>query len=188
MVYVFLAEGFEEIEALTVVDVARRAGIVTAMVSIRGKESPEPLRVTGAHGIPVTADMRIDEADFEGLDMIVLPGGLPGTTNLEACEALTARVRAFDAAGKWIGAICAAPGILGRMGLLEGREAVSYPSVEESLKGAEIPRTEVAVSGHILTSRGMGTALPFSLAIVSVLLGQDEADALAKGIIYEVYR
>lgn len=180
---VFLAEGFEEIEALTVVDLARRAGIDTQTVSITDKHI-----VTGSHDIRVEADTCIADIAFDALDMIVLPGGMPGTTNLEACEALTAQVRAFLEAGKRVAAICAAPGILGRMGLLEGKTAVCYPSVEPDLKGAHIPQTEVAKDGNLITGRGMGTAHAFALAIVEELCGAEKAKALGENIVYRVYQ
>ena len=179
---VFLADGFEEIEALTVVDIARRAGIETDMVSISAERS-----VTGSHDITVEADKVLSDVDFSALDMIVLPGGMPGTTNLEACEALTSQVRAFLESGKRVAAICAAPGILGRMGLLDGRTAVCYPSVEPDLKGATIPQTEVAVDGNLITSRGMGTALAFALAITEALCGKEKAQELGRGVVYRVY-
>lgn len=180
---VFLAEGFEEIEALTVVDLARRAGIDTQTVSITDQKG-----VTGSHDIRVEADACIADIAFDTLDMIVLPGGMPGTTNLEACAALTAQVRAFLEGGKRVSAICAAPGILGRAGLLNGRTAVCYPSVEPDLKGAAIPQTEVAVDGMLITSRGMGTAQAFALAIVEALCGKEKAKALGENIVYRVYQ
>ena len=179
---VFLAQGFEEIEALTVVDLARRAGIDTRMVSISDER-----RIVGSHEIAVEADACIADTDFAALDMIVLPGGMPGTTNLEACDALCAQVRAFLENGKRVSAICAAPGILGRMGLLDGKTAVCYPSVEPDLKGAAIPQKEVAVDGNLITSRGMGTAITFALAIVEALCGEEKAKALGENIVYEVY-
>ena len=183
---IFLADGFEEIEALTVVDLCRRAGITTDMVSIK-EPSETALFVTGSHGIRVTADRLIGDLDFDALDMIVLPGGMPGTANLEACAMLKLQIEAFHEAGRMIAAICAAPGILGRMGLLLNHRAVSYPSVEDDLQGAEIPQTEVAVSGHIITSRGLGTAIPFALKIVETLLGEEKAQSLAKSVVYRMY-
>ena len=180
---VFLAQGFEEIEALTVVDIARRAGIDTQTVSITDSR-----KVVGSHDIAVEADVCIADVEFDALDMIVLPGGMPGTTNLEACESLTAQVRAFFENKRRVSAICAAPGILGRMGLLKGRTAVCYPSVEPDLKGATIPQTEVAVDGNLITGRGMGCAIPFALTIVEVLCGKEKAETLETGIVYRVYQ
>ena len=177
---VFLAPGFEEIEALTVVDFCRRAEIATDMVAIG-----DDLRVTGSHDITVEADKVIGEVDFDALDAIVLPGG-PGHKNLEACDALMAQVRAFDKAGKRICAICAAPGILARAGLLKGRKAVSHPTAEADLEanGATLLKEETVWDGHVLTGRGMGTAMAFALAIAEAFAGKEKAQAIADGIVY----
>ncbi len=178
---IFLAEGFEEIEALTVVDLLRRKNITIDMVSAYGTKT-----VTGSHGITVEADCALADLKPDEIDMIILPGGMPGTKNLEACEPLQQLIRSFDEQQKAISAICAAPGILGRMGLLKGRKACSYPTAEDQLFGANVSREEVTKDGHILTSRGMGTAIPFGLAIVAEILGQEEADQLAKAIVFRV--
>lgn len=181
---VFLAEGFEEIEALTVVDILRRAEVETEMVSI-AEEETAPLAVTGSHGITVTADSKITDTDFAALDMIVLPGGMPGTLNLEKSSILQMQIKAFHEEKRTVAAICAAPGILGRMGLLKGLKAVSHPSAEDDLQGAEIPSEgEVVVSDHIITSRGMGTAIPFALQLRHQLQGREKADAIAKAICF----
>ncbi len=176
---VFLADGFEEIEGLTVVDLLRRAGIDTVTVSISNSRT-----VTGSHQIPVLADECIADTDFSALDMLLLPGGMPGTTHLEKCEPLMKQVDAFHRAGKYISAICAAPGVFGRAGILEGRDATVYPGLEGELKGA-FPKTDPTVkSDHILTSRGMGTAIAFGLAIVERFQGKEAADQLAEKIVY----
>ncbi len=177
---IFFAEGYEEIEALTVVDMCRRAGINIQMVSVTGER-----KVTGSHKISVEMDRLFDEVDFDGLDMIVLPGGMPGTRNLEAHAGLMARVDDFNRGGRGIAAICAAPSILGHKGLLKGRKACSYPGFEKDLEGAEVVFDSVAVSDHVITSRGMGCAIDFSLAIISKLCGEAEAEKLAKAIIYQ---
>lgn len=176
---IFFAEGYEEIEALTVVDMCRRAGINIQMVSVTGERM-----VTGSHKIAVEMDMLFEEVDFDGLDMIVLPGGMPGTLNLEAHAGLMARVDDFNREGRGLAAICAAPSILGHKGLLKGRKACSYPGFEKDLEGAEVVFDSVAVSDHVITSRGMGCAIDFSLAIISKLCGEEEAERLAKAIIY----
>ena len=176
---VFLAEGFEEIEALTVVDLLRRAGIECRMVSIS-----EKVEVTGSHGIMVQADEALGELDFSGLDMLILPGGMPGTKNLKACAPLAEQIRAFDAADKYLAAICAAPTVFGEMGLLRGRRACCYPGCEDALDGAEVVTEEVAVDGHFTTSRGMGTAIPFGLALIERLLDPGAAEEMAKRIVY----
>lgn len=176
---VFFAGGYEEIEALTVVDLCRRAGIEVEMVSAEGEKC-----VTGSHGIAVQMDKTFDEVDFRSLDMIVLPGGLPGTTKLEACAPLMEQVDAFYGGGKYVAAICAAPSIFGHRGFLRGRRACSYPSFESHLEGAAVSQRPVEVDGNVITSRGMGTAFDFGLAIVALLAGQTEADRLAEKTVY----
>lgn len=176
---VFFAEGFEEIEALTVVDLCRRAGVDTKMISVTGKQV-----VTGSHKIAVEMDACFEDVDFSQLSMIVLPGGMPGTKNLEAHEGLMAQVDAFYAAGKCVAAICAAPSILGHRGILKGRKACCYPGFEKDLEGAEVVFNSVAVSEHVITSRGMGCAIDFSLAIIESLCGKEDAERLAEAIIY----
>lgn len=176
---VFLAEGFEEIEALTVVDICRRGGVETDMVSVTGG-----LQVSGSHGISVKTDKKFEEVDFGEYDMLVLPGGMPGTKNLEAHPGLMAQVDEFYAKGKYIGAICAAPSIFGHKGILKGKRACSYPDFESHLEGAEVTSGPVEVSGNVITSRGMGTAIDFGLAILGIFCGEEKADELAKGIVY----
>ena len=176
---VFFANGYEEIEALTVVDLTRRAGIETWMVSIT-----EEKNVTGSHGITVSMDKTLKEIDFNEVEMIVLPGGMPGTLNLEACEPLMEKVKEFDKAGKYISAICAAPTVFGHLGLLNGRKACCYPDMEDGLVGAEVTYEPTAVSDHILTSRGMGTAIDFGLQIIARFQGREAADEMAKKIVY----
>lgn len=176
---VFFANGYEEIEALTVVDLTRRAGIETWMVSIT-----EEKNVTGSHGITVSMDKTLKEIDFNEVEMIVLPGGMPGTLNLEACEPLMEKVKEFDKAGKYISAICAAPTVFGHLGLLNGRKACCYPDMEDGLVGAEVTYESTAVSDHILTSRGMGTAIDFGLQIIARFQGREAADEMAKKIVY----
>ena len=179
---VFLAPGFEEIEALTVVDLCRRAGMEVTMAAI--EENGCEVMVTGSHGISVKADTVLSAVDFNGLDMMVLPGGMPGTKNLEACEALMQKLDAFYAEGKNIAAICAAPGIFGHRGYLKGRNACAYPGFESQLMGADVTRNAVEVSEHVITSRGLGTAIPFALAIVERFCGRERAEELAKGVVY----
>lgn len=179
-VAVFFAEGFEEIEALTVVDLCRRAGIDTDMVSVTGQDE-----VTGSHGICIRADKRFENVDFEALDMLVLPGGGPGTQNLEAHEGLMNRVVEFGKAGKMVCAICAAPSILGHRGFLKGRRACSFPSFESHLSEAVVSRNSVEKDGNFITSRGMGTAFDFGLAIVEHICGKEKRDELARITIYE---
>lgn len=178
---VFFGEGFEEIEALTVVDMCRRAGIDTQMAAIGSNKS-----VTGSHKISVGMDLTFDEVNFEELDMIVLPGGLQGTRNLEAHEGLMKQVDLFAETGKYVAAICAAPSILGHRGILQGKRACCYPGFEEALTGAEIVYESVAVDGHVITSRGMGCSIDFALAIITALCGEDIAKEKAASVIYRV--
>lgn len=176
---VFLADGFEEIEALTVVDLCRRAGLDTDMVSIG-----ETRKVTGSHGIPIDADLTFAEVDFDALDCIVLPGGMPGTKHLEAHTGLMQQVDHFFTSGKYIAAICAAPSIFGHRGILKGKRACCYPSFESHLEGAVVTAGPVEVDGKVVTSRGMGTAIDFGLALVELFVGKEKAEELAKGIVY----
>lgn len=177
---VFLAEGMEEIEALTVVDICRRAQMDVQMVSVTNEKM-----VTSSHGVSVQADVLLSEVSFEELDMIVLPGGMPGTRNLEACQLLMEQVDAFNEKEKGVAAICAAPSILGHRGILNGRNACCYPGFEEELSGAAVSMHPVEVSGHVITSRGMGTAIEFALAIVTYAEGNDCAEKIKKAIIYQ---
>ncbi|MCI8299528.1 MAG: DJ-1/PfpI family protein [Lachnospiraceae bacterium] len=176
---VFLAEGFEEIEGLTVVDILRRAGINAQTISIMGTRE-----VCGSHRIPVIADELFEDVDFEKLDGVVLPGGLPGTTNLGRHKGVDKTIRSFAAEGKLVAAICAAPGVLGQAGLLEGKKAACYPGCEDKLTGAEVSYEEVAEAGNIITSRGMGTTIAFALRITAYLTDEQNARELAEKIVY----
>lgn len=176
---VFFGEGYEEIEALTVVDICRRGGLEVEMVSITDERA-----ATGSHGITVQTDRIFREADFGGYDMLVLPGGMPGTKNLEAHGGLMAQVDAFYAAGKYIAAICAAPSIFGHRGILKGRRACSYPGFESHLEGAQVTAGPVEISDNVVTSRGMGTAIDFALAIVGMFDGAGKAAEMAEAIVY----
>ncbi|WHH60597.1 DJ-1 family glyoxalase III [Petroclostridium sp. X23] len=172
MVYIFLADGFEEIEALTVVDVLRRADIEIKMVSVMDKT------VTGGHGIMVQADCLIDEINGEDADMFVLPGGMPGTTNLEKNERLQEFLKYAVDNKVWIAAICAAPIILGNKGYLKDMHCICFPGFEKYLQGAVIKDNHVNISGKFITSKGPGTALDFAYTIVSILKDDDTAHRL----------
>ena len=180
-VCVFLADGFEEIEGLTVVDILRRAGIETEMVSVMGTKE-----IRGAHGIMVKADSLFEEADAAGADMLVLPGGMPGTLNLKSHEGLRELLVSFDRQEKMIAAICAAPSILSELGMLKGRNACAYPSFEEELDCEKVLQEPVVTDGHITTGRGMGAAIPFGLRLTSLLSGQEKAEEIRVSIVYEV--
>ncbi len=176
---IFFAKGYEEIEALAVVDVCRRCGLTIDMVSIT-----EEKQVTGSHNIIVEMDRTYSQVNFEEYDMIVLPGGLKGTQGLEACEPLMQQVDAFYKNGKYIAAICAAPSIFGHRGILKGRKACSYPDFESHLEGAQVTGGPVEISDNVITSRGMGTAIDFGLAISTVFVGKEKATQTAKKFIY----
>ena len=177
---VFFGEGYEEIEALTVVDILRRASIPVKMVSITGERE-----VTSSHQVTVKMDCLLSEVDFDKVEMIVLPGGMPGTKNLEACEPLMEQVDAFVKEDRPVSAICAAPSILGHRGHLKGRAACCCPSFEDHLEGAEVLKEPSVISGNITTGRGMGVAIPFALSILERYQGREAAQAMAENIIYE---
>ncbi len=176
---VFTADGFEEIEGLTVVDLLRRAGAEVLMVSVG-----EGLTVKGAHNIELKADVLFDETCYEDADVLVLPGGMPGTLNLRNHEKLCALLNEFAAKDKKIAAICAAPMIFGELGLLKGRKATCYPGFEDKLAGAEVCTERVVRDGNITTSRGLGTAIPFALELISQLYGKEKAEEIKKSVIY----
>jgi len=181
MVYVHLAEGFEEIEAMTIVDLLRRAGIETETVSITGR-----LPVTGAHGVKVVADILYEDAVYGDCELIVLPGGMPGSTNLDAHEGLREKILAFYNQGKKLAAICAAPLVLGHAGVLAGKKATCYPGVEKELTGAILSEDIVVSDGGVITSRGPATAIVFALAIIEDMKGKEAADGIAAGLLYNL--
>ena len=176
---IFLATGFEEIEALTVVDMLRRAKLQCDMVSVDGEKYAK-----GSHGIEVLADMCLSEVDFNDYDCLVLPGGNPGYKNLEENQYLMNKLDGFYSQGKLICAICGAPSIFGHRGYLEDKTAVVYPGMEDELKGANVVFDSVVKDGNIITSRGMGTAIDFSAEIIATLLDEETKDSLLKGIVY----
>ena len=178
-VYLFLAQGFEEIEALTVVDLLRRANISITTVSIS-----DSLQVVGAHQIPVTADALFSDLDFMDANLLVLPGGGPGTCNLNAFEPLKNLLKYFYNQGKYIAAICAAPMILGQLGFLQSRRATCYPGFEKELHGAFYVTEPVVVDDIIITSRGLGTAIDFSGELIRILKNSETADQIKNQIIY----
>jgi 4-methyl-5(b-hydroxyethyl)-thiazole monophosphate biosynthesis len=166
-VLVPLAEGFEEIEAVTVVDLLRRAGVEVRTAALGS------LSVTGSHGITLEADMALDAARAGDFDMIVLPGGMPGAANLKKDARVAALLRQFSAAGRYTAAICAAPSVLAHAGLLEGRAATSFPGFLDggSAPGIRLRQDAVVIDGKVVTSRGAGTAMDFALALVELLEG-----------------
>lgn len=179
-VSVILADGFEEIEALTVVDLLRRAKIYVDTVSIT-----DEYIVHGAHGINVQTEDLFDEVNFVEFDMIVLPGGMPGTTNLEENNGVRRVVKDFAEEGKMVAAICAAPTILGNLGLLKGKRITCYPTMETKIQGAVFTGSPATVDGNIITGRGAGTAIDFSLKLIEQLMGKEKAKEIADSIVYE---
>lgn len=178
-VFVFLADGFEEIEGLTVVDLLRRADISTVMVSITNSK-----RIIGAHHIEVEADVMFHEVlEPEGA-MFVLPGGMPGTLHLKEHKGLERLLNKAYANDKYIAAICAAPSVLEKYGMLEGRCATSYPTVKEELKSVKYQTDKVVVDGKIITSRGLGTAIAFAGTLVEQLKGTQAKEELFESIVY----
>ena len=176
---VFLADGFEEIEGLTVVDILRRAGVETRTVSIT-----ERRLVTGSHQIPVTADSCIKETDFSEAELLVLPGGMPGTLNLKNHDGVRYVVKQYAKEGRYVGAICAAPTILKSLGVLEGRRATCYPGVEDEMEDVVLTETAVVVDENIITSQGVGTAIDFGLKLIEILDGEEKAKEIADSIVF----
>lgn len=178
MVFIHLATGFEEVEALTPVDVLRRGGVDAKIVSVMGDKT-----VTGSHGISVQADLLFEEADYDACEMIVLPGGMPGATNLNAHKGLTDQIKAFAEGGKYVAAICAAPMVLGDCGVLKGLDATIYPGMEEHLIGANPTGANVTVCGNIITGKGPALAMEFALTLLGILKGEDVRNQVADGLL-----
>ncbi len=175
--FVFLADGFEEIEAMATVDVLRRAGMDVITVSVN-----EGVLVTGSHGIAVNADVTVGMADCFDADWLILPGGLPGATNLASCHRVKELLHAQESRGGGIAAICASPAVvLAPIGLLAGHKATCYPGCE--VDGLTFTGAGVEVSGNIVTGKGPGLTLEFALAIVERSLGREKADEVASGLL-----
>ena len=180
-VCVFLADGFEEIEGLTVVDLLRRAGEEVETVSIMGRK-----QIEGSHKIKVEADALFEKTDFTEGKMLVLPGGMPGTNYLRDHEGLAELLKKQYEAGKWVAAICAAPSVFGGLGFLKDRKATSYPGCLDGIPVGEYTEEPVAVDGNVVTSRGVGTAIAFALKLIEVLISKEKADEIAASIVYPV--
>ena len=176
-----VANGYEEVEMLTVVDLMRRAGMTCDIMSVSGEKE-----LTSSHKVTVIADLLYEEADFDSYDALAIPGGMPGTTNLGAHAGVCEQLKKAYADGRMIAAICAAPTVFGKLGLLEGKKAICYPGMEDQLTGAEVTYEPAVRDGNIITSRGMGTAIDFGLAIIAYYEGEEAAAALAEKIVYEV--
>ena len=171
MVYVMLADGFEEVEAIEPIDILRRGGVEVQTVGVKGKV------VTGAHGIPVTADIEIGEVDAESMDLLMLPGGA-GHEILDASNAVHALISYAVAHGIYISAICASPSILGKKLILEGKKATCFPGYEKYLYGADITGEKAVVDGKIITGKGAGAAADFGFAMLEILKGKETADKI----------
>lgn len=177
-IYVFFATGYEEVEALSVVDILRRAKHDVQMVSCT-----DSIRVVSSHGIEITMNGMFDEYSYSDADILVLPGGMPGMTNLMAHEGLKEALHRQYEAGKLLGAICAAPTVFAVNGFLKGRRATAYPSFMERLTDADAVTDSVVVDGNVITSRGLGTALDFALKITEILDGKETAERIAESIV-----
>ena len=178
MIAILLSDGFEEIEALTPLDILRRAGLDARTVAVGSKIA------VGSHGIPVICDMTANEVKLDELTAVIFPGGMPGSLGLDASPFSDKAIDAVKKNGGIIAAICAAPLVLGRRGLLNGKRAVCYPGFEKELVGATVPYGEsVVVDGNIITAKGMGVAINFSLALVEKILGSEKALEISKAII-----
>lgn len=181
MVYLFLADGFEEVEALTVLDFLRRCpSLEVQSVSISGH------LVKGSHGIRVTADLLIDQVIPDSIQMIILPGGMPGTRHLQQSKKLAQIIQYCARHQKYIGAICAAPSILAEHGLLDGQRVTCHPSVKQQMGNAVYTGSPVEIDQTIITARSAGTAPQFAFALIAVLIGQKQADMIKTEVLWEI--
>lgn len=175
--YTFLANGFETVEALAVVDLLKRAGVEVVTVAVG-----EDKTITSAQKIPVVADMMVSEGQYTDADLIFLPGGMPGTTNLEANETVMTTVKKQYESGRLVAAICAAPSIFGHLHMLQGRKATCFPGFEQELLGAEYQASGVVTDGNVVTARGMGKSLELGFTLIEILLGKEKAEGIAKAV------
>lgn len=178
MIYVFLADGFEEVEAIAPIDVLRRCGLEIRTVGVTGAT------VTGSHAIPVQCDLTVESADLSDAEAVVLPGGMPGTINLKENPVVLNCVQSAYEQGKIVAAICAAPSILGEMGLLNGREAICFPGFEDKLTGAHLSASPVCQDGNIITAKGAGVALAFGARIAACFVGAEKAGQVLASMQY----
>lgn len=179
-VYIHFADGFEEIEAIAPVDILRRAGCDVTMISVTGKKE-----VTSSRGIKIIVDKLFEEVNYSEADMLVLPGGMPGSKNLDEHTRLRNALLDANKAGKWLAAICAAPMVLGHLDLLKGKKATCFPGTETELFGASFTGKALERDGNIITSKGAGTAIQFGLALVEALAGKDKAGEIKAKMMVE---
>lgn len=178
-VYEFLANGFEDVEALIPLDVLRRGGVEVKTVSVTGSEFVET-----AHGVTIKADILFEDADFSDADLLLLPGGMPGAANLNAHEGVKDSLVEQNAKGGLVAAICAAPMVLGGLGILEGKHATCYPGFEEALVGAICTGELCVVDGNVITGKGPAAAFPFAYRLLAMLTDEATADSVAEGMMY----
>ncbi len=174
---IFIAEGFEEIEALSIVDILRRGGVEVNMMSV----SDNPY-VTGAHGIEIVTNS-VSEFELTDEDMIILPGGLPGADNLRKSAVVCETIKHFATNNRFIAAICAAPYVLGQLGILKGKKATCYPGFQEHLIGADYTAAEVEIDGNIITGNGPASASKFALTLLECLEGKNKSSQIAEGML-----
>ena len=179
MIYVFLANGFEECEALAPIDILKRAGFNVITVGVNDKTA------VGSHNIPVVCDITTDEITFENLEAVILPGGMPGTLNLENDNTVQKAIDFANQKNLLIGAICAAPSILGHKGLLNGKNATCFPGFEKDLLGATVTNASVVSDGNIITAKGAGVAFQFGFELLSYLKGEEIANNLKKQMMFK---
>lgn len=177
MVYMLLGTGFEETEAIAPLDLLRRAGVQVMTVGLNGKV------IYGSHGIGVEADIEIGEMDLTDLEMIVLPGGLGGVASIRACKPAMEAVRFAWENGKYTAAICAGPTVLADLGIVDGKNATCYPGCEDQMGNANMVHAAAVTDGKLITGTSAGCAVPFGLALIAALKGQEEADRIAKQIV-----
>ena len=177
MVYMLLGTGFEETESIAPLDLLRRAGVEIQTVGLNGKV------IYGSHGIGVEADIEIGQLDLTALEMIILPGGLGGVASIRACDAAMKAVRFAWENGKYTAAICAGPTVLADLGIVDGKNATCYPGCEENMGSAKMVEAAAVTDGKLITGTSAGCAVPFGLALIAALKGQEEADRIAKQIV-----
>lgn len=174
------ADGYEEVEALMTADLLRRGGVDLKLVSIT-----DQMEVTGSHKITVMMDLTLGEIDLDEMDAVILPGGMPGTTNLKKNYVVREVLKQMNDAGKIVAAICAAPSVLGFCGILEGRKATCYPGYEDQLKGAEFVDEMAVIDENIITSRGLGTSMEFGFALIKQLVSEEKAEEIRRQIVFK---
>ena len=177
MVYMLLGTGFEETEAIAPLDLLRRAGVEIQTVGLNGKV------IYGSHGIGVEADIEIGQLDLTALEMIILPGGLGGVASIRACDAAMKAVRFAWENGKYTAAICAGPTVLADLGIVDDKNATCYPGCEENMGSANMVEAPAVTDGKLITGTSAGCAIPFGLALIAALKGQEESDRIAKQIV-----